>query len=136
LQFRDDDIVIATYAKAGTTWMQQIISQLLFEGDPELEVAEMSPWMDLRVPPKEVKLPLVEAQVHRRFMKTHLPVDALNNTPGRVGPPVVPPSEDIRECGTLGLKAMGTRSGRFGRTSEVGGKSVTCLTYCSSISQI
>ena len=75
--FRDDDIVIATYAKSGTTWVQQIIAQLLFDGEEGMEVAEMSPWMDLRVPPKEVKLPLVAAQTHRRFVKTHLPVDAL-----------------------------------------------------------
>ena len=57
LKFRDDDIVIATYAKAGTTWMQQIVAQLLFDGDPDIAVAEMSPWVDLRVPPKEVTLP-------------------------------------------------------------------------------
>lgn len=78
LVFRDDDIIIATYAKSGTTWMQQIVAQLLFHGDPDLAVAEMSPWVDLRVPPKEVKLPLLEAQSHRRFMKTHLPVDAIH----------------------------------------------------------
>ena len=132
--FREDDIIIATYAKAGTTWMQQIIAQLLHNGDPNLEVAEMSPWMDLRVPPKEVKLPLVEAQTHRRFLKTHLPVDALrfstsakylyigrdgrdvvwsmynhhvnanktwydalNETPGRVGPPIEKPPLDVRQ---------------------------------------
>lgn len=76
-QFRDDDIIIATYAKAGTTWLQQIVSQLIFDGVEGMEVAEMSPWLDLRVPPKEVKLPMVEAQTHRRFIKTHLPVDAL-----------------------------------------------------------
>ncbi len=124
-EFRDDDIIIGTYAKAGTTWVQQIIAQLLFDGAEGLETAEMSPWMDLRVPPKDVKLPLVAAQTHRRFLKTHLPVDALvfseqakyvyigrdgrdvawsmynhhananaawydalNNTPGRVGPPI------------------------------------------------
>ena len=79
--FRDDDIVISTYAKSGTTWMQQIIAQMLFGGDPGLEVAEMSPWIDLRVPPKEVKLPAVEAMTHRRFLKTHLPVDALVFSP-------------------------------------------------------
>ena len=133
IRFRDDDIVIATYGKSGTTWTQQIVAQLLFDGDPDLEVAEMSPWLDLRVPPKEVKLPLVESQTHRRFLKTHLPVDALvfspraryiylgrdgrdvvwsfynhhvnansawyealNDTPGRVGPPIEPPPADIR----------------------------------------
>ena len=68
-RFRDDDIVISTYAKSGTTWMQQIIAQLLFNGAERLDVAEMSPWLDLPVPPKEDKLPLVEAQSHRRFLK-------------------------------------------------------------------
>lgn len=134
LAFRDDDIVIATYAKSGTTWVQQIVSQLIFQGADGLQVAEMSPWLDLRVPPKEVKLSLVEAQTHRRFLKTHLPVDALvyspkakyiyigrdgrdvvwsmynhhananalwyqalNDTPGRVGPPIEPPPADIRQ---------------------------------------
>lgn len=48
-----------------------------FKGEAGLPVAEMSPWMDLRLPPKEMKLPLVAAQTHRRFIKTHLPVDAL-----------------------------------------------------------
>lgn len=132
-RFRDDDIVIATYAKSGTTWVQQILAQLIFDGAEDLPVAEMSPWMDLRVPPKEEKLAAVEAQGHRRFLKTHLPVDALvfspeakyiyigrdgrdvvwslwnhhananamwyaalNDTPGRVGPPIEPPPEDIR----------------------------------------
>lgn len=80
-RFRDDDIIIATYAKSGATWMQQIIAQLLFNGDPNLAVAEISPWLDLRVPPKEVKLPYAEAQNHRRFLKTHLPVDALVFSP-------------------------------------------------------
>ena len=41
----------------------------------------MSPWLDLRVPPKEVKLPEVEKQTHRRFLKTHLPVDAIVFSP-------------------------------------------------------
>ena len=51
LRFRDDDVVIATYAKSGTTWVQQIVAQLLFAGADGLPVAEMSPWLDLRVPP-------------------------------------------------------------------------------------
>lgn len=80
-QFRDDDIIIGTYAKSGTTWMQQILAQLIFNGQEGLPVAEMSPWLDLRIPPAHVKLEGVEAQTHRRFVKTHLPVDALVYSP-------------------------------------------------------
>jgi aryl sulfotransferase len=79
--FRNDDIIVSTYAKSGTTWMQQVVAQMMFRGDPDLEVATMSPWLDLRIPPKAVKLPEVEAQTHRRFLKTHLPVDALVYSP-------------------------------------------------------
>ena len=79
--FRDDDVIIASYAKSGTTWMQQIVAQLIFDGDFKGTLGEMSPWVDLRVPPREVKLPAIEAQSHRRFLKTHLPVDALNFSP-------------------------------------------------------
>lgn len=134
LKFRDDDVVISTWAKSGTTWTQQIVLQMIVGGDPELNTAERSPWLDIRVPPKAVKLPVVEAQNHRRVLKTHLPVDALvyspkakylyigrdgrdvlwsmyhhhvnanehwydalNNTPGRVGPPIEPPPGDVRQ---------------------------------------
>jgi aryl sulfotransferase len=79
--FRSDDIIIATYAKSGTTWTQQIVGQLLFKGDPNVYVADESPWMDFRFPPPEMKRQLLEAQSHRRFMKTHLPVDALVFSP-------------------------------------------------------
>lgn len=80
-RFRDDDIVISTYAKSGTTWVQQIVSQLIFKGEAGLQVAEMSPWIDLRVPPRHIKIPALEEQEHRRFFKTHLPVENLNFSP-------------------------------------------------------
>jgi aryl sulfotransferase len=79
--FREGDIVISTYGKSGTTWVQQIVGQLLFDGAADVSVGDLSPWLDLRVPPKPVKLEMMEAQAHRRFLKTHLPVDALVYSP-------------------------------------------------------
>jgi aryl sulfotransferase len=133
-KFREDDIIISTYAKSGTTWMQQIISQLIFNGETDLDVSGMSPWLDLRIPEAHIKLDILENQIHRRFIKTHLPVDALvfsekakyiyiardgrdvvwslynhhangnelfyqliNETPGRVGPKLEKPTDDIAQ---------------------------------------
>jgi aryl sulfotransferase len=78
--FRDDDIVVATYAKAGTTWMQQIVGQLLFRGDPTVKPMQICPWLDMRIAQDE-KLAQLAAQTHRRFIKTHLPADALVMSP-------------------------------------------------------
>jgi hypothetical protein len=69
-RFRPGDVVIATYAKSGTTWTQQIVAQLIFGGQEGVDVARLSPWLDLRVTPKEAKLATLEAQQHRRFIKT------------------------------------------------------------------
>ena len=79
-KFRDDDIVIATYAKSGTTWTQQIVGQLLHRGAEGVQVHHLSPWVDQRILPDEVVATL-EKQTGRRFFKTHLPVDALVYSP-------------------------------------------------------
>lgn len=133
-EYRDGDVVIGTWAKAGTTWVQQIVAQLIFDGREDISGHVLSPWLDLRVIPREEKLDMLAAQDHRRIIKTHLPVDALpfsekakyiyvgrdgrdivwslynhhagftemmydafNNTPGRIGPPLEPPTDDIRQ---------------------------------------
>lgn len=78
-KFRDDDIIISTWGKAGTTWMQQIVGQLVFGGTDD-NVCKLSPWVDLRINPPNL-LDLLESQTHRRFLKTHLAVDALVFSP-------------------------------------------------------
>jgi aryl sulfotransferase len=130
--FRDDDIIIGTYAKSGTTWTQQIVAQLLFDGPDDLAVSHLSPWWDMRVVPPEVRSEVL-GQPHRRALKTHLPADALvlspkakyiyigrdgrdvvfslhnhhsnfsalgfqmiNDSPGRVGPPLPKADPDIQ----------------------------------------
>jgi aryl sulfotransferase len=81
-QFRGGDIVIATYAKTGTTWTQQIVGQLIFRGAEGLPVMDICPWVDMRFgPPLHVIREMLEAQTHRRFMKTHLPLEALVFSP-------------------------------------------------------
>lgn len=79
--FRDDDIVVSTWAKSGTTWMQQIISQLITLGDDKVNLHMESPWLDMRMVANEQTVAALEAQTHRRFIKTHLPVDALVYSP-------------------------------------------------------
>jgi len=74
LSFRDDDIVVASWPKSGTTWMQQIIAQLVFGGDPDLFGQAISPWIESRF---LRGVHMAAEQRHRRILKTHLPADAL-----------------------------------------------------------
>lgn len=74
---RDDDIVIATPYKSGTTWMQNIIMHLIFQDLQIRQAWEYSPWLDMRLAPLSEIIDKLEAQKHRRFIKTHLPLDGL-----------------------------------------------------------
>jgi aryl sulfotransferase len=75
--FRDDDIIIGTWSKSGTTWMQQLVAQLVFQGDPEAYGQGLSPWPEFRLLPKEDVFAIAEAQTHRRFIKTHSPINCV-----------------------------------------------------------
>jgi aryl sulfotransferase len=78
-EFRDDDIVIATWAKSGTTWMQQIVGQLIFGGEADFYGVDRSPWPDFRLVPDMLERAV--AQTHRRYLKTHLPIESLVYSP-------------------------------------------------------
>lgn len=80
-KYRDDDIVVATWAKTGTTWTQQIVAQLIFDGAENIPTVDLAPWFDLRFLPLEEITEGLEAQTHRRIVKTHLPLDALVFSP-------------------------------------------------------
>jgi aryl sulfotransferase len=131
-QPRDDDIVIATAYKSGTTWMQAILVHLVLGTESIPSLGAVSPWLERRGDPIDEVVERLEAQQHRRFIKTHLALDglpfhpqvryivvgrdardvfmsmwnhygsftetfytALNNFPGRVGPPLPLPPQDI-----------------------------------------
>jgi len=76
--FRTGDIVISTRSKHGTTWMQMICALLVF-GTPALPapIADLSPWLDWTTRPKDHVWDLLAGQSHRRFIKTHTPLDGI-----------------------------------------------------------
>lgn len=75
---RPGDIVISTSYKTGTTWMQTIVANLIFQdGVFPAPVSVMSPWLDMAIPPLEQVHASLEAQTHRRFIKSHLALDGL-----------------------------------------------------------
>lgn len=76
--WRDDDIVIATSYKAGTTWMQAICAALVFqEPEPPAAQDELSPWLDALFAPIDDVIALLDGLESRRYIKTHLPLDAI-----------------------------------------------------------
>jgi aryl sulfotransferase len=76
--FRDGDIVISTPSKCGTTWTQMICALLVFQ-TPDLPqpLTELSPWLDMLTADRDALVAALEAQPHRRFIKTHTPLDGL-----------------------------------------------------------
>ena len=79
---RAGDIVIATSPKCGTTWMQRIVALLVFQSPDRCAVADLA--LDRAPLPRadRGRLARLEAQEHRRFVKTHLPLDGLPDLPG------------------------------------------------------
>ncbi|MGH8824735.1 MAG: sulfotransferase domain-containing protein, partial [Jiangellaceae bacterium] len=76
--FRQGDIVISARSKSGTTWVQMICALLVFQ-NPNLPapLAELSPWLDWLVSPRDEVYAQLSAQGHRRFVKTHTPLDGI-----------------------------------------------------------
>ncbi|MBN2535330.1 MAG: sulfotransferase domain-containing protein [Spirochaetales bacterium] len=75
---RADDIIIATTGKSGTTWIQTIVAHLIFQNQEiPAPIWQLSPWIDFRPAMIKKQFDLIEAQTHRRFVKTHLPLDGL-----------------------------------------------------------
>jgi hypothetical protein len=77
-EHRPGDIVISTRSKCATTWLQMICALLIF-GDPDLPapLGELSPWLDWDIEPLDDVRARLDAQHHRRFIKTHTPLDGI-----------------------------------------------------------
>jgi hypothetical protein len=77
-RFRPGDIVISTRRRTGTTWMQMICALLIFQR-PELPAPlwHLSPWLDHAIQPPDIVNARLAQQPHRRFIKTHTPLDGI-----------------------------------------------------------
>jgi aryl sulfotransferase len=76
--FRAGDIVISTRSKSGTTWMQMICALLVFRtAELPAPLPYLSPWLDWLVVPQQEVYDRLAAQRHRRFIKTHTPLDGV-----------------------------------------------------------
>lgn len=77
-EVRDTDVIISTSYKAGTTFMQTIVGNIIFHEDgPPASINDLSPWLDMRVFPEAEMKEGLAGQSHQRFIKTHLPLDGL-----------------------------------------------------------
>ena len=75
---RPGDIVISTPPKCGTTWTQMLCALLIFDGpDFPLPLELLSPWLDMMNRSMDDVRAAYDAQEHRRFIKTHTPLDGI-----------------------------------------------------------
>ena len=81
-ELRPGDIIIAPPPKCGTTWTQMICALLILQ-EPELPLPlnRLSPWIDMETRARTEVFADLQAQRHRRFIKTHTPLDGIPNDP-------------------------------------------------------
>ena len=77
---RTGDIIISSPPKSGTTWTQVICALLIFRRttfDQSLDL--ISPWLEMQTRKISDVIADLDAQQHRRFIKSHTPLDGLPN---------------------------------------------------------
>ncbi|XP_066432945.1 sulfotransferase 1C2-like [Eleutherodactylus coqui] len=80
-QAREDDILVSTYPKAGTTWMQEIVDLIMLNGDVEKSMRAPCfvkvPFIDLNAKPMKSGVEAANNMESPRLLKTHLPVQLM-----------------------------------------------------------
>src|SRR3954468_24822699 len=81
-ELRRGDVVISTPPKCGTTWTQMICALLILQ-EPQLPLPldTLSPWIDMVTRARSEVFADLAAQNHRRFIKTHTPLDGIPKDP-------------------------------------------------------
>lgn len=80
---RSDDILVATPTKTGTTWLQTICVMLVLGPPPwGRPLSDISPWLEMNLEPIADVRSRLDAQTHRRVIKSHTPLDGLPTRSG------------------------------------------------------
>ena len=74
-----EDVFVVTQMKCGTTWMQQVVYEILQRGqgtlvDTGTAMHAVSPWLESRKSVPLAEAPLIGTERPSRIVKTHLPV--------------------------------------------------------------
>lgn len=81
-----DDVFVVTAMKCGTTWMQQVVYEVLMRGAGDLvergaTLYALSPWLEGDTSVSLDEAPLLGAGPRKRVIKTHLPASACPRHP-------------------------------------------------------
>ena len=75
---RRDDIFVCTPPKCGTTWAQTVVNSLIFpDGNSPGPVMDVAPWLEAEFTPPDEIMARLDAQTHRRSIKSHTPADGI-----------------------------------------------------------
>ena len=75
---RADDVFVCTPPKSGTTWMQSICGMLIFrDADVNPGNGTITRWLDSSFNDADELFACLQAQTHRRYIKTHTPLDGI-----------------------------------------------------------
>lgn len=84
IKLRDDDIIISSVVKSGSTWSLRIVGLLVFKDLEKIDAEVMEgPWPDCAFDgPAEAVVEMAESiQGRRRFFRSHMPLDGLPYNP-------------------------------------------------------
>ncbi|XP_070335112.1 sulfotransferase 1C1 isoform X1 [Odocoileus virginianus] len=107
-QAKPDDLLIATYAKAGTTWTQEIVDMIQNDGDLQkcqrANTFDRHPFIEWALPPPlssgilVAGLDLANKMASPRTLKTHLPVQMLPPSFWKQNTKIIYVARNAKDC--------------------------------------